>query len=222
MLKPKKNIKRKELQEDNLVTSYVKVQNFIKKYSQQVQIGIIVIIVIVGVSIFMLRSKRAAGLKAAGLLGVAEQYAYAQQYERSIQEYLTIIDTYPGTKSAGRATFFLANIYFTQEDYSNATLYFEEFTKKYTSDKLFMPSAIAGLAACHEQQDRFGEAADLFMKAAEKYPEYFQVTTYYMNAARCRALAGEKDKARDIYAHVIEAFEDSQESKEAEMFVHTL
>lgn len=222
MLRPKKNIKRREIQEDNLTVYYRKVQEFVRKYSQQIQIGAIVIIVVIGVSIFMGRSKKSANLKAAGLLGVAEQYYFAKDYDRGIPELSKIIDTYPGTKSAGRATFFMANIYFSKEDYVNAEMYFEEFINKYSSDKLFAPSALAGLAACHEEQDRFSEAAELFKKAAKKYPDYFQTASYYMNAARCLALNGNQEEAKEIYAYVIDQFEESEESKKAEIFKNAL
>ncbi len=222
MLKPKKHISRREIKEDGLVTAYFNVQKFIKKYMQQIQIGAIAVLVVVAVGVFMVRSKKTAESKAAGMLGVAEQYYYIQDYDKAIQELGSIVELYPGTLSAGRATFFMANAHFEKEEFDLAEGYYKDFIDDYRVDAFFAPSAMAGIAATYEAQGMYAEASEYFENAAQKYDDYFQAPRYLMDAARCYDLAGNKEMAKSMYQLVLDRYADSNASKDAKVFINTL
>lgn len=222
MLKPKKHISRREIKEDGLVTAYFKARQFIQKYNQQVQIGAIAILVIIAVSIFMVRSKKSAEVKAAGMLGIAEQYYYVKDLDQAIQELGKIVDLYPGTLAAGRATFFLANSHFDKEEYDLAEENFRKFVDDYSSDSFFTPSAMAGIAASLEAQGMYAEASGYFEKAANKYKDYFQAPRYLMDAARCYDEAGNKEMAKSMYQLVLDRYADSNASSDAKVLIKTL
>ena len=148
MLRPRKRITKREIKEDTLVTVYVRVQRFIQHHSKQFNIGIFVLLAVAIIGVFMIRSKKKAEVVAAGKLGIAEQFYYASNYPRAIDELTKIADTYSGTNAAGTAVFFVANSYFATGDYNNAEKYYKIYLKDYSNSKLFTVSSLAGIAAC--------------------------------------------------------------------------
>ncbi len=206
MLRPRKRINRREIKEDTLVTVYVRVQRFIQNHSKQINIGIFVIAAIAIIGIFMIRSKKKAELTAAGELGIAEQFYYVSNYPRAIDELTKIADTYSGTNAAGSAIFFVANSYFATGDYDNAEKYYKIYLKNYSKNKLFSASSSAGVAACLDSKERYSDAARLYENDGKKYGDLFVAPFYLRDAGRCYTLAGNKEKAKEIYKYILEKY----------------
>jgi len=206
MLRPRKRITKREIKEDTLVTVYVRVQRFIQNYSKQFNIGIFAIVAIAVIGIFMIRSKKKAELVAAGKLGIAEQFYYASNYARTIDELVKIADTYSGTNAAGSAVFFVANSYFATGDYDSAEKYYKIYLKDYSKSKLFTASSLAGVAACLDSKKRYDDAAKLYENAGEKYRDLFVAPFYLKDAGRCYTLSGNKEKAKEVYKYILKKY----------------
>ena len=222
MLRPRKKITKKEIKEDGLVKTYVAVQKFIRNYSKQVNIAATIIIVIGMVAIFMARSKRKAEFSAAGQLGIAEQFYHAGDYPRAIQEFLPIIETYPGTRSAGDAAFLLANAYFKTGDTENAENYYRLVRAEYRKNPLFYASSIAGLASCLETKNEFEEAAQMYREAGESYPDHFSAPFYLKQAGRCFIHAGQREEGKEMYRRIIDDYPESSVREEVQFIVAKL
>jgi len=209
MLRPRKRITKREIKEDALVTAYFRVQKFIRKYNRQLNIGFVIVVLIGVVSVLMVRSKKKAELAASGKLGIAEQFYYAPDYGRAIDELIQIVNTYSGTNAAGKAAFFLANVYFATEDYGNAERYYRMYLDDYSNSTLFSASSLAGIAACLESQNRYAEAARLYEKAGGKYPDFFEAPFFLKDAGRCYGMAGNREKSKEMYQYIIERYPES-------------
>ncbi|MFX0211505.1 MAG: tol-pal system YbgF family protein [Candidatus Hodarchaeota archaeon] len=209
MLRPRKRISKREIKEDALVTAYFRVQKFIQRHTKQLNIGVTVVIIVIIAGVFIFRSKKKAELVAAGKLGIAEQFYYAAEYTKAIEDLTQIVNTYSGTKSAGTAAFLLANSYFQTGDYNNAQKYYEIYIDDYSDNELFSPSSLAGIAACLESNGQYGEAARLYEKAGKKYPDSFGAPMYLKDAGKCYVLAGDKNKGKEIYHYIIERYPQS-------------
>jgi len=206
MLRPRKRITKREIKEDALVTAYFRAQKFIRKYSKQLNIGLIVVVIVGIVGILMIRSKKRAEWAAAGKLGIAEQFYYASDYPRAIDELTQIVNTYLGTDAAGNATFFLANVHLATKDYSNAERYYKIYLDDYSETTSFSAASLAGIAACMESQNRFAEAARLYEKAGKEYPDFFEAPFFLKDAGRCYQLAGNNQKGKEVYEYILEKY----------------
>jgi TolA-binding protein len=209
MLRPRKKITRKEMKEDPLVTYYVRVQKFMQNYSKQVNIGLIAIVAIVVIGIFVIRSKKKADIIANGKLGIAEQYYAAMNYTRAIDELKAIIMTYSGTYAAGRATFYLANVYFEQNDFDNAEKYYQMYLDDYGTNRLLSASSMAGNAACLESRNQYDDAAVIYEKAGKKYSDLSQAPYYLKDASRCYLLAGDNESGKSVLEYIQETYPKS-------------
>lgn len=222
MLRPRKRISRREIKEDALVTAYFRVQKFLQTHSKKLNVVFAGVVLIVVVGLFMARSKKKAESIAAGKLGIVEQFYYASQYNRAIDELKQIVDTYSGTRAAGTAAFFLANSYFATADYENAEKYYEIYLDDYSDSKSFSASSLSGMAACLEYQGQYSEAARLYEKAGNKFHDSYTAPFYLNDAGRCYVIAGDKEKGREMYRAIMEQYSESSLTQEVAVLLETL
>ncbi|MFO7892073.1 MAG: tetratricopeptide repeat protein [bacterium] len=222
MLKPRKRLTKREIKEDPLVTKYIQVKQFWLHHHKEFNIifGVIAVVVIVG--FLMMRSKKSAEIKANSKLVVPETYYHLNNYERSIPELKSIIEQYPGTHPAGMAVFFLANAYYNQRQYNEAINYFDIYLDDYSDDAIFISSSLSGKAACMENMENYGEAAELYFKAAKKFPHHYMSPYNVIHAVRCFKFAGMDDRGRELCEYAIDKYPDSPVKQKAEYFAKVL
>ena len=222
MLRPTKRITKREIKEDPLVTFYVKVQKIINKYSKHINFGIIALAAVIVIGVFVIRSKKSANVAASGKLGIAEQYYAAMNYTRAIEEFNTIVTTYPGTEAAGRSCFFLANAYFEQQDYENSEKYYQLYLDDYGTNRLLSASSLAGIAGCRESSNQFAEAASLYEEAGNKYSDLFQAPFYLKDSGRCYLIDGKKEDGKRIFEMIKTNYPNSSIIQEIDILLESL
>jgi tetratricopeptide (TPR) repeat protein len=209
MLKARKRISKKEIKEDKLVTLYGQGQLFYKRYGRQIQIGFTAVIAVLVILVLMARSKRSANNEAASQLGIAEFYYVAEQYDQALSDLTTIADTYTGTPAAGKAVYYIGNIYFSRKDLEKAEEYYQKYVKSYGSDLLFTSASLAGIAACRADKQEYSEAADYYQKAWKQNSNGYMAPFYLKEAALCSHLAGDNEKAGNLYRQLKQQYAQS-------------
>jgi len=222
MLRPRKKIAKKEIKEDPIVTLYFNFQNFLKTYSKYINIGISAVIVIFLIVLLSVRSKKRAEMVAEGQLGIAEQYYYAGNYDRVIQQMPAIVDKYAGTRAAGEAAFFIANSYYNNKDYDNSLKYYKICVKTISSDPIYTPASYAGMGDCYEMQKKYKEAAEMYEKAAHKFDKSFSAPFYLKSAARCYEEAGNSVKAKEILQALLDNYPSFEFKSEVSFLLNSL
>jgi TolA-binding protein len=202
MLTPQKKIHRKEIKEDALVTWYFRITRWIAPYRRYFNIGGVVVLAAVALSVLMTSSKKNAEANAQGKLGVAEQSYFLNDYGRLIQDMKPILNKYPGTRAAGMAAFYLANAYFAQGNYGEAETFFKLYADKYADDPMLTASSLAGLAQVAESKNETAKAAVLYEKAGRKYKNSFAAPFYLKEAVRCYAQTGNKAAAENLLERI--------------------
>lgn len=222
MLKARKHIKKREIQEDRLSIYYRHAMKFFRTHSRNVQIGFFAVVVVLVVMMLMARSKRQAEQTAASQLGIAENYLIINQQDAARKEFENIADTFSGTDAAGRAIFHLANIYLQRSDYANAEKYYRDYLADYTNDPLYTAAAMAGIAACCENRKQYTEAAQWYNKAWQTNKRAFNAVFYLENEAMNYKLAGNIDQARSVYETIISDYPDSPDVNKATYLMESL
>lgn len=213
---------KREMKEDPLVTAYAKTQKWIRQYERYIQIGLIAVLAIIVIGIFMRRSKTQSELAAENQMGVIEQYYYYRQYDRAIEGLEQIVDSYPGTRAASRACFFLANSYFENGDYQKAETFYNMYIDDYNDVDLFSAASLAGIAACMENRMEWLNAAQHYEQAGEQYLELSSAPVYLKSAARCYVKAGEPEKARSAYKNILAMSPEASLASEIEVLAEIL
>ena len=227
MLQPKKKISKKQLKEDALVSSYVKVTNFYEKHKKQISITITAIIVIAVVALIYFRNRADNNERAVAQLAAVFTFFDNGQYqvaidgapERSIVGLRSIVDNYGGFDGGELARFYLANAYFQLDSTEDALRSFEDFSP---GNEFLTVSRYSGIAACYEAMGEYREAAEFFERAASTGREGVDVAENLHHAARNYAASGENDKAVDLYMRLKKDYPTTRYGREADRFIAQL
>jgi tetratricopeptide (TPR) repeat protein len=227
MLKPKKKITKKELKKDTLVTSYATVTSFYEENKRNISIGITAAVALIIIGVIFFKNRADNNERAMAQLAQVQQFYDSGQYqvaidgapERNIPGLKSIVDNYGGTKSGDLARFYLADCYYQLGKYEDALPLFEDFSP---SDNMLTASRFAGMAACQEVLGKYQDAAENFEKAAGKQLTEASAAEDYANAARNFALAGDKEKAVELYKRLKKAYPTTAQGREAERFITQL
>jgi TolA-binding protein len=216
--------KGKNIEEQVYVYAHEKLLNWILDNLKIIGIvaGVILLIVIIGVSwrtyqkgmtakaltleskAFTLHQEAQAELASAGQQTDAET---APDPEKAYQEvtdlYQEILDQYPGTQSAARATYLLGSIAYQQGKYAEAQEYFSTYLQKYSEGALAV-EAEESLGYIQEQQQNYQQAIDIFKALEAKVSESKKPAILLAIGRNYEALE-QPDDAMTIYQQVVDS-----------------
>ena len=227
MLRPQKKVRKKELKEDALVSSYVKVTTFYEKHKRNISIATIAVAVVIGGTLIYLKNRADDDQNAAAQLGQVFQYYDGGQFqaaidgvpERSIPGLTSIVENFGGSPSGNIARLYLADAYYQLARYGEALDQFEEMS---AGSDLLEVSRLAGVGGCCEALGRNKEAAAAYEKAATVDPKHVAAPDNLSQAARNYGLAGDKEKAVELYMRLKKNYPTSPYAREAERFIASL
>jgi TolA-binding protein len=224
MLSPKKKISKRELKEDALVTSYVKITSFYERNKKNISIAVTVVAVLIIAAIVFLKNRADNSEKASAQLGEVYSLFDGGQYqqaidgmpERNITGLKSIVENYGGSPAGNYARFYLANAYFHLGKYDLALEQFDDFSP---ADDVLAVSRLMGMGDCNEAMGKYKEAAGDYEKAATKYPQDANAAENLSNAARNFGRAGEKETAIELYKKVKKNYPASTFARDADRFI---
>jgi tetratricopeptide (TPR) repeat protein len=227
MLRPKKKISKKELKEDTLVKWYAETTGFYEKHKRNIHIGITAVVVIVLALVVYLKNRSDNDALAMAQLGKVHSLFDAGSYqaaidgvaERNIPGLKSIVDNYGGTPSGELARFYLATALYELRKYDEALEQFKDFS---ASDELLVVSRYAGIAQCLEAKGIYREAAENYEMAATKNVKDVAAAENLNNAARNFALAGDKEKAVELYKRLKKNYPLTTFGREADRYIAEL
>jgi TolA-binding protein len=227
MLRPKKKISKRELKEDALVTTYVKLTSFYEANKRTISIAVTVLVVAVFAAVIYLKNRADNNEKATTALGEIYETYDAGQFqtaidgipEKNIQGLKSIVDNYGNSAAGEIAKFYLASAYLQVGKYDDALREFQDCSP---SGELLSVGRLSGMGTCYESKGMFSEAAAYFEKAATQYPKNISAAENLNDAARDYALAGKKDKAIDLYRRIKKNYPTTAFARDADRFIAQL
>ncbi len=127
----------------------------------------------------------------------------------SLEELRQIVDEYPSTKTAPRATLQLAKAYYDSGSYMLALETYENFLKKYPDNRMAV-SARLGRIHCLEAQGRLSKAADEFKQLADELgTDHYATPQALVGRGRCLHQMQQYNAARKVYENVMVKHEQS-------------
>ncbi|HEY9165174.1 MAG TPA: tetratricopeptide repeat protein [Candidatus Kryptonia bacterium] len=224
MLKPRKRITKKELKQDQLVTTYFKAIDFFRNNRKLVSglaTGLAVAILVVFVYMNNRhKSNEEATTELSRVMdlfnGGAYQVAINGDPTRNITGLKTIVDKYGGSDAGEEAKVYLGDCYYYIGDYDNALKYFKDYGG---SDRLLDASALAGMAEVYETRGDFEKAAEYYDRAAARDSKNFLAAQYLVGAARNYIKIGKKDRAIDLLTRVQKDFPNSPYAGNVDLYM---
>lgn len=227
MLKPKKKLSKREMKQDTLVTSYIKVTGFYDQYKKHISIGITAVAVVIIATVIFLKNRAENNELATTQLSAIHQLYDNGQYqvaidgavERNLVGLKAIVEKYGSTASGDLARFYLADSYYQLGKFSEAL---EAFKDCSPSNALLKASRYAGIGACYEALGNYKDAADNFESAAGKDATDGAIAEHLNDAARTYALAGDKSRALELLKRIKKNYPTTTAGREADRFITQL
>jgi tetratricopeptide (TPR) repeat protein len=224
MLRPKKKISKKEIKQDALVTTYARVTAFYEENKRVIGIAATVTALAVIAILVILKNRSDANESAMLQLGQVQELFASGQYqaaidgvpERNVPGLKAIVDNYGNSRGGELARFMLASALFELGKYDEALPQFEDFS---APDDMLAASRFAGIAQCYEARQNYKEAAEYFEKAAGKNTKDISAPEYLNHAARNYGLAGEKERAIELYKKLKKNYPASLFARDVDRFV---
>lgn len=196
MTKTQHRITKHEMKEDSFVTFAFRVQEYIQ--SNQKTLIIVLggfVLVVAGLWLYSSASDRSKG-EAEALL--AQAFVRVQQNDMpgAAAIYREVSDQYEGTTAAREAVFYLANLQFVSEQWSDAITHYENYLSNYSSfDPGRNVAARAAVADAHQALGDHAKALENYDKALQMPDADYLKSELYVSAARSALALGQKDKA---------------------------
>ena len=196
MTKTQHRLTKHEMKEDSFVTFAFRAQEYIQSNQKTLLLGLgALVLAVLGVWLYSSASSRSEG-EAEGLLTSAFTRVQQNDMEGAASIYREIKDQYKGTQAAREAVFYLANLQFVAEQWSDAITQYEAYLDDYSS--FDQGRNVAARAAIGDAQQALGDHA----KALESYEralilpdaDYLK-SELYLSAARSALALGQNDKA---------------------------
>ncbi|MGA9117622.1 MAG: tetratricopeptide repeat protein [Bacteroidota bacterium] len=221
MLRPKHKISRREMKEDALVTTYAQVTSFYERHRRTIQYGVLAAAGLIILAVVLANNRSSGNEKAMTALGKVYPLYDAGQFqqavdgvpERNIQGLASIVDNYGSTPSGELARFYLAGCYFQLGRYDEALEHFEDCSPE---GDFLEASRLAGMGACREARGEHAEAASLFEKASGLDRKAAAAPENLFHAARNLGLAGEKERAIELYTRLKKEYPASVYAREVD------
>ncbi|MGE5498650.1 MAG: hypothetical protein ACM3Q2_11285 [Syntrophothermus sp.] len=171
MLTKKKQISKKEIQEDKLVTSYYQTISFVEKYKKQIYIYLGVLVVLAAGVYFYIsnqsKNNEKANTELARVMDLYNQGAYQEAIDgrqgTNISGLKKIVDQYGSTENGETAKIFLGNAYNCLGKFDEAFKAYDDYSGSIDELKA---AALAGKAGVYEAKKEFEKAAAAYKDAA--------------------------------------------------------
>lgn len=217
MLKPqKKKIDKKTLKKDPLLDSVIKAQTFYEEYKNKLAYAGIGLIVLVLLVVWIKALNKETEQEAMTLLGKAQVEYENMNYSKSRDFLDNLHANYAGTDSEIQGTFLLANLNFTQGNYTQAKDLYSEFIDSYSGSEILLASGYAGLAACEEVENNNSSAAENYVNAFDIIEDFPQASEYLYLAGINFLKANDSNKAQEVFNKIITFFPESPRRYDAE------
>jgi tetratricopeptide (TPR) repeat protein len=227
MIGKKKKITKKELQEDKLVTTFYKSQEFNDENKQKFILAIgalaVIILAVVWYSNKQTEDNLLASAQLFQIIPIYEQGQYQKAIDGEPGTQLVglknIVENYGNTNNGELAKIYLAHSYYALGEYENALQYYSDYSG---GSELHKSTALAGMAASYEMMEKYSDAAENYEKAAKLIKIDSQSADFLINAGINYIKSGDKSSAKNVLEIVKNDYKTTTAAREVEKYLAQL
>jgi tetratricopeptide (TPR) repeat protein len=158
---------KKNLNEDQLVTTTFRLTEWAQAHFNQVIIGVVALVAVVAVLVFVANSRESGAKQAQREMGTALSMMEQGQYATAKGSFQQVADRFGGAQGAS-ARFFLAECELHQNDYKAAADSYDAYLARVKDYPMFEGAALMGKALALEGLGNYLEAANSMAAAVDK------------------------------------------------------
>jgi tetratricopeptide (TPR) repeat protein len=158
---------KKNLNQDQLVTTTFRLTDWAQAHFNQVIIGVVALVAIVAVLVFIANSRESGARQAERDMGAALSLMTQGEYASAKTSFQQVSDRFGGAQGAA-ARFFKAECELKLNDYKAAADDYEGYLTRVKDYPLFEASALMGKAVALEGLENYREAANSMAAAVDK------------------------------------------------------
>jgi tetratricopeptide (TPR) repeat protein len=182
---------KKNLKEDQLVTTTFRLTEWAQAHFNQVIIGVVALVAVVAVLVFVANSRESGAKQAEREMGTALTLMSQGEYATAKASFQQVSERFGGAQGAS-ARFFKAECELKQNDYKGAADDYDAYLARVKDYPMFEGSALIGKALALEGQGNYIEAANSMAAAVDKIdakdPRHFDAAfnagEFYQRAGR--------------------------------------
>ena len=187
--------------DDVFVAKVVEVSTWAQRNQQALTVmGVLVAIAVAGI-LYYGNYKRSLTQQAAQQLETVHQSISISDTEGAKVELITFLERFGGTPYEGEARLLLGDLYLTTGDSQQAQAVLEPLGSSPREPIEFQGAALLG--AAYEQDGRWEEAEQTYLRIADRSELDFQIKQALSAAARIRADHGDPVGAMELYQRVL-------------------
>jgi tetratricopeptide (TPR) repeat protein len=158
---------KKNLKEDQLVTTTFRLTEWAQAHFNQVIIGVVALVALVAVLVFVANSRESGAKQAEREMGTALTLMTQGEYATAKTSFQQISERFGGARGAS-ARFFKAECELKQNDYKAAADDYDAYLARVTDYPMFEASALTGKALALEGLGNYIDAANSMAAAVDK------------------------------------------------------
>ncbi|MEM7417380.1 MAG: tetratricopeptide repeat protein [Gemmatimonadota bacterium] len=193
--------------EDAFIARVLDFSNWAQGNQQLLTVLTVVVAIFVAGGLYFRSYRAQLGNQAAQQLEVIHQSISLADTEGAKIDLATFLDRFGGTAFEGEARLMLGQLYLDSSDPQQALAVLEPIGASPSSPVDFQAATL--LAAAYEQEERWGEAEEVYLRIADRSDLSFQVRDARAAAARIRAAQGDGAGAIELYEEVLGELEDN-------------
>ncbi len=182
---------KKNLKEDQLVTTTFRLTDWAQAHFNQVIIGVVALVAVVAVLVFVANSRESGAKQAERQMGDAMTMMAQGEYASAKGSFQQVSERFGGAQGAA-ARFFKAECELKQSDYQAAADDYDAYLARVKDYPLFEAAALMGKALALEGLENYIEAANAMAAAADKldakdprrFDALFSAGEFYQRAGR--------------------------------------
>lgn len=202
----KRKLQRRRIKQDQLVTTTLRVSNYVQDHFTQVISGIVILLAAVAIILFTTQTRRNTARAADRELTLAMGQYQLGDKDLAGTTFASLADRYSGHESGVLALFFLGQCDLDRLRWEESLSAFERFLDKADANHEFRVAAEIGRAYANEGLQNFREAATILDNLSQRMdPEDSRYTDVLYNAGSFYRHAGDTNKAIEFYRQVADA-----------------
>lgn len=211
----------KEIQGDerleNVESALSKTELWIEEHQKLIYGVIAAVIILAGIIWGVKALNERKDANASKEIFTAQKYFEKESYEAALNGdgnymgFVEVYDSYSSTKTGKLAAYYAGICNMKLGNYSEAL----ELLKKFKgNDKVLAPLALGAIGDCYMELDDANNAAEYYMKAANKEANEFSSPIYLMKAGAAYRVLGNDAKALAAYKQLKKDYPNSLEARE--------
>jgi outer membrane protein assembly factor BamD (BamD/ComL family) len=214
----KVKLTKRQIKEDKFATFMLSAKEQITTNWQYFVVGTAAFIIIIVAGVYFINSYSSAQAEAGKKFATSQMDYRSGNTQVAILGLNQIVEENKDESTTRQALFLLGRINLETKNYPEAIRYFDDFVTKFKTDKFMCASALAGIAACYENQGKFSEAASKYTEAVQADPDGPAEEDYLVSSVRTYVMAGDTEKAKTSLNTIKDKYKGTEQYLQAQRF----